>query len=118
MLSHIKEFKEYNDSNKELKIDTNIMIDKIDNIYIPLKETENICQNGYISSIEGMRDFNIKEFNIIKQNSDVSYINANKKTHLIVELNDNIMTRLFIGGISAVGVIAIYNLLYKKGVYN
>jgi hypothetical protein len=103
MFSYINDFKETVNAASFTTVD----IKRIDDVYVPLKETETDAQRGYISSIEGMKTIDFTDFKEIRQKSNLPL-----KTALIV--NDNIMTRLFIGGISAIGLVALYKLLYRK----
>lgn len=89
-----------------------VSLENIKGIYVPLKKTENTSKIGYkIENIEGMRDFDIKNFMNIHQNIDQKTINELKTRELV--LNDNIFSRVFIGGISFFGLYVLYNFLYK-----
>jgi len=87
-----------------------VKLENINGIYVPLKQTDS--NNGYkIENIEGMRDFDIKSFMNINQKIDQKTINELTDRNLI--LNDNIFSRIFIGGISFFGLYVLYNFLYK-----
>ena len=89
-----------------------VNLENINGIYVPLKQTDNTVNGGYkIENIEGMRDFDIKKFINIHQKTNQITINE-LKTHDLI-LNDNIFSRVFIGGISFFGLYVLYNFLYK-----
>jgi len=89
-----------------------INIKAVNGIYVPLKNNEN--KQKYT---EGLSEIDINNFIKINQkdndnNLGLNYIKGEQ--HLI--LNDNITTRVFIGGISVFGIYILYKLLYVKGV--
>lgn len=89
---------------------TDITLEPINNVYVPLKTDENsrFATGLSINSNEGTRVFDIKNFKKIDQKTEPI-----RKRHLV--LNDNIFSRVFVGGISVFGIYILYNLLYKKG---
>jgi hypothetical protein len=114
MFSYINEFKE-NAEYKPLASNdapsASIAIKKIDTVFVPLKETDKHEESWHISSIEGMEDIQFQNFTHIRQREGTVPHHSAIQT---IVLNDNIMTRLFVGGISAIGIFAVYNLLYKR----
>lgn len=86
-----------------------VNLENINGIYVPLKQTSDTTNGSY--KIEGMRDFDIQNFINIHQKNDQRTINELKDRDLI--LNDNIFSRVFIGGISFFGLYVLYNFLYK-----
>jgi hypothetical protein len=88
-----------------------INLENIDGVYVSLKQSDNINGGYKIENIEGMRDFDIKNFVNINQKIDQNALNDIRKQDLV--LNDNIFTRVFIGGISFFGLYVLYSVLYK-----
>jgi len=95
-----------NDSNLEL-----VDLKNINGIYVPLKQTNNTADGYNIGNIEGMRDFDIKNFLNINQKVDQKILDELNGQDLV--LNDNIFSRVFIGGISFFGLYVLYIFLYK-----
>jgi hypothetical protein len=89
-----------------------INIKAVNGIYVPLKKNEN--KQKYT---EGMSEIDINNFIKINQENEDKYLGLNYiKGEQQLILNDNITTRVFIGGISVFGVYILYKLLYVKGV--
>jgi len=88
-----------------------INLENIDGVYVPLKQTDNTNDGYKIDNIEGMRDFDIKKFININQRIDQSIIDSMNTQNLV--LNDNIFSRVFVGGISLFGLYVLYGILYK-----
>jgi hypothetical protein len=85
---------------KKKKINSNM------EFFVPLLPKNNTFETfslGKIIKIEGMQDYNNAIFN--DENNNI-------KKNTNITLNDDISTRLFIGGISAIGLIALYKLMY------
>lgn len=91
-----------------------IEVKPIKNEYIPLKTTD-VQHKTNKAFIEGMTDNNnIIQYIINEQRTEPQKClqqEQQKESQLI--LKDDITTRLFIGGISVIGLIAFFNLLYK-----
>jgi len=85
-----------------------ISLENINGIYVPLKQKDNNADGYKIENIEGMRDFNIQNFININQKIDKKVLNERD-----LVLNDNIFSRVFVGGISFLGLYSLYILLYK-----
>jgi hypothetical protein len=81
--------------------------------YIPLKKTDiqHKSNNGFI---EGMND-GVLQF-VVNNGSlhPYSVQPANEHSQLLLLLKDDFTTRLFIGGISIIGLFTVFHLLYKR----
>ena len=86
----------------------NIDIININGIYVPLKKEDN--NNEETSHINNF--IKINQINDLANTNDNYQFNPTPLETLI--LNDNLSSRIFIGGISVVGIYILYNLLYKK----
>jgi len=94
-----------------------VNIEKIDSVFVPLKESDRLATNCKIGIIEGMRDFNIQHFTKINQTNDKLFMEQIKNQEIKNQqliMNDNIFTRVFVGGISIFGLYVLYNFLYKS----
>lgn len=89
-----------------------INIKEINGMYVPLKKKEN--NQKYT---EGMSEIDINNFIKINPKNTDEYLELNySKGEQDLILNDNIATRVFIGGISVFGVYILYKLLHIKRV--
>lgn len=86
---------------------------KIKNAYTPLKKTDKPVENVKID----LNDFNsLKQFFLKKdkkENFEVMNITQLEQTPFQIKINDNVTTRIFIGGVSLMAIYVLHNLLYK-----